>query len=195
VAKVGMTGGRLAGWVPRLLRELRAAAGRRRVLDALAARSEGLHLGAGVEIRSPDRLHLGARVTLDSGVLLHCGGMDWTEGRGEITIGDDTYVGPQCVLFGAGGIRIGRGVLISPGVVITSHQHTFTNPQLAIRAQPMSFAPIVIEDDVWIGSNATVLPGVHIGAGSVIGAGAVVTTSLPAGVVALGVPARIRRPR
>ena len=59
--------------------------------------------------------------------------------------------------------------------------------------QPVEFAAVVIEDNVWIGSNATVLPGVKIGSGTVVGAGAVVTKSLPDRVLAVGVPDRIVR--
>jgi acetyltransferase-like isoleucine patch superfamily enzyme len=119
--------------------------------------------------------------------------MEWSGGRGGITIGDDTYVGPKAVLFGAGGIDLGGQVLISPGVVITSHQHSFTRVDQAIGEQPVEFAAVVIEDNVWIGSNATILPGVNIGTGTVVGAGAVVTRSLPRRVLSAGVPARVVR--
>jgi acetyltransferase-like isoleucine patch superfamily enzyme len=119
--------------------------------------------------------------------------MEWSREGGWISIGDDTYVGPKAVLFGAGGIDIGSQVLISPGVVITSHQHSFTDTDRPMSAQPMEFAAVVIEDNVWIGSNATVLPGVRIGSGSTVGAGAVVTTSVPRRVLSLGVPARVVR--
>jgi acetyltransferase-like isoleucine patch superfamily enzyme len=119
--------------------------------------------------------------------------MDWSREEGWISIGNDTYVGPKAVLFGAGGIDIGSHVLISPGVVITSHQHSFAHPDRPMSEQPVEFAAVVIDDNVWIGSNATVLPGVKIGSGSVVGAGAVVTKSLPGRVLALGVPARIVR--
>jgi acetyltransferase-like isoleucine patch superfamily enzyme len=119
--------------------------------------------------------------------------MEWSREQGWISIGDDTYIGPKAVLFGAGGIDIGSQVLISPGVVITSHQHSFIDADRPMNAQPMEFAPIVIEDNVWIGSNATVLPGVRVGSGSVVGAGAVVTKNVPRRVLSLGVPARVLR--
>ncbi len=173
--------------------ELRRLAGQRRLIDRLMSQYEGLRLGPYVEIRSPERLRLGKRVAIENGVLLHCGGTEWSREHGWISIGDDTYVGPKAVLFGAGGIDIGSQVLISPGVVITSHQHSFTDADRPMSAQPMEFAPVVIEDNVWIGSNATVLPGVRIGSGSAVGAGAVVTKSLPRRVLSLGVPARVVR--
>jgi acetyltransferase-like isoleucine patch superfamily enzyme len=119
--------------------------------------------------------------------------MDWTEGKGGISIGDSTYVGPNAVLFGAGEIEVGAGVLISPGVVITSHQHTFADPHLWMREQPTEFSRVVIEDNVWIGSNATILPGVRIETGSIIGAGAVVTKDVPSASLYAGVPAQFVR--
>ena len=180
--------------LPRLLgRQLIELAGERRLRNRLIHENEGLHLGKGVEVRSPERLRLGKGVMIDSYVLLHCGGMDWSGGKGEILIGDHSYIGPGSVLFGAGGISIGVGVLISPGVVITSHQHTFSSHDVPIREQSSEFAPVVIEDNVWLGSNVTVLPGVTIKGGSVIGAGAVVTKNIPARSLCLGVPARVVR--
>jgi acetyltransferase-like isoleucine patch superfamily enzyme len=158
-------------------------------------RSPGARIARGVEIRSPERLTLGDGVVIDFGVMLHCGGMDWSPPEGRISIGARSYIGPNSVLFGAGGIEIGEAVQVSPGVVITSHQHTFTRADAEIRDQPIEFARVVIERDVWIGANATILPGVRIGAGTVVGAGAVVTADLPPGVVALGVPARVARER
>lgn len=165
----------------------------RELAHKLLRQREGLHLGRWVEIRSPERLHLGKRVVIDSGVPLHCGGMEWSQGRGGISIGDDTYVGPKAVLFGAGGIQIGSRVLISPGVLITSHQHRFVNADEPIASQPAEFNSITIEDNVWIGGNAVILPGVKIGSGSVVGAGAVVTKSVPRRTLAIGVPARVVR--
>ena len=137
---------------------------------------------------------LGRDVFIDAGAALHCGGMGWSPGGG-IILGDHVYVGPNAVLFGAGGIEVGNDVLISPGVVITSHQHTFASPDRAIREQPLAFAKVVIEPDVWIGANAVVLPGVRLGRGCVIGAGAVVSRDVPARGIATGVPARVTRLR
>jgi len=120
--------------------------------------------------------------------------MDWSPG-GHIEIGDGGYIGPNAVLFGAGGIRLGRDCLVSPGVVITSHEHTFEEASRPIREQPLRFAEVILEDDVWIGANATILPGVRIGKGAVVGAGAVAAKDVPPGAVVLGVPARRVRDR
>lgn len=177
------------------LGSIRARLGRERERRRLVAAFPGAHVARSVEVRSPDRLRLGSDSVVDAWVLLHCGGMEWSGGEGGIDIGARAYIGPNSVLFGAGGISIGDAVQISPGVVITSHQHTFGNRGIDIRDQPLEFGPVVIERNVWIGANASILPGVRIGAGSVIGAGAVVTRDVPAGSVALGVPARVLRER
>jgi acetyltransferase-like isoleucine patch superfamily enzyme len=169
--------------------------GRRRLRRHLLAAATGIQIDRSVEVRSPDRLILGPRVVVDRGVLLHCGGMDWSPPDGGVSLGAHSYVGPNCVLFGAGGIEIGEAVLISPGVVITSHQHSFKRSDQDMREQPLDFGKVIVGRDVWIGANATILPSVRIGPGSVIGAGAVVTGDIPAGVVALGVPARVSRER
>jgi acetyltransferase-like isoleucine patch superfamily enzyme len=121
--------------------------------------------------------------------------MEWSHGQGGISIGSDTYVGPRVVLFGAGGIHIGSRVLISPGVVIASHGHSIAPGNVPYSLQNTIFRPVVIEDNVWIGSNATILPGVRIGSGAVVAAGAVVTKDVPGGVLVRGVPARPAVPR
>ena len=174
---------------------LRASLGRERVRRKLVATAAGIRIDRTVEIRSPDRLTLAEAVVVDRGVLLHCGGMDWSPPDGGITLGPHVYVGPNCVLFGAAGIEVGAGSLLSPGVVVTSHQHTYATRDQDIRLQPLDFSRVTIGRDVWVGANATVLPGVRLGAGCVVGAGAVVTRDVAAGAVVLGVPARVSHER
>lgn len=155
------------------------------------ARAHNAHFEEGVEIRGIDNLRIGCNVTIGARSLLHCGSMAWCDYRGGIEIGDDSYIGPNSVLFGAGHIKIGKQAAIAPNVVIASHQHTFKNNRMPIIDHPIEFAEVVIEDDVWIGAGAIVLPGVNIGQGSVIGAGAVVNRDIPANSVAVGVPAKV----
>ena len=173
---------------------MRDSVGRRRTRRRLQARFEGIQIHPSAEIRSPDRLTLGAHVVVDRGVLLHCGGMAWSDFEGSIAIAAKSYIGPNSVLFGAGGIEIGEVVLISPGVVITSQQHGQARGT-DMRDQPVVRERIVIERDVWVGANATILPGVRLGCGSVVGAGAVVREDVPAMTVVVGVPARAVRER
>lgn len=103
-------------------------------------------------------------------------------------------VGAGCGLHDAyidarGGVFIGDRTFFGNGVMILSAGHSSTP---SIRREVL-LAPVTIGSDVWIGSRALVLPGVTIGDGSVIGAGAVVTRDVPGSVLAAGVPARVIR--
>ncbi|MFF1544405.1 sugar O-acetyltransferase [Streptomyces sp. NPDC058291] len=109
-----------------------------------------------------------------------------------VHIGDDFFGNVNLTFVDDVDIRIGNGVMIAPSVTLTTTGHP-VHP--ARRADFGRFSePIVIEDKVWIGSNAVVLPGVRIGYGSVIGAGSVVSRSIPPMSVALGTPCRVIRP-
>lgn len=109
-----------------------------------------------------------------------------------IEIGDHFYANVNLVILDAAKVRIGNRVFIAPNVGLYTSGHPLDAER---RNQGLEFAhPITIEDNVWIGAGVQVLPGVRIGAGSVIAAGAVVTRDVPAGVVAAGNPARVLRP-
>jgi maltose O-acetyltransferase len=108
-----------------------------------------------------------------------------------ITIGAGTFVNFGCVMLDVAPIRIGVACQIATGVHIVTATHP-VDPEPR-RQGWESAAPIVIGDNVWLGSGAVVCPGVTIGEDTVVGAGGVVTRDLPAGVVALGVPARVQR--
>jgi galactoside O-acetyltransferase len=109
-----------------------------------------------------------------------------------VHIGDDFFGNVNLTFVDDVEIRIGDGVMIAPGVTLTTTGHPI-HP--ALREDFRRFSePIVIEDRVWIGSNAVVLPGVRIGYGSVIGAGSVVSRDIPPMSVAVGVPCRVVRP-
>ncbi|UCH30813.1 MAG: acyltransferase [Myxococcales bacterium] len=110
-------------------------------------------------------------------------------------IGDETWIGQQAFLHSAGGIDIGARVGIGPGVRIITSSHAEAGRNIPILSSPIELAPVVIEDDCDIGVGAIVLPGVRIGKGAQIGAGAVVTEDVPPYTVAMGVPARVARER
>lgn len=129
---------------------------------------------------------IGNNSSIDRNLWLHCGGTGFFE------MGSYSYIGCNAVIgAGGGGIRIGNNVLIGQSVNIHSETHVFNNPDELIRNQGVTYQGVVIEDDVWIGSKATILDGVVIGTGSVVGAGAVVTRSIPAYSIAVGIPAKI----
>jgi maltose O-acetyltransferase len=108
-----------------------------------------------------------------------------------ITIGGGTFVNYGCVMLDAAPIIIGASCQLAPYVQLLTATHPI-DPQP--RRLDWEYAePITIGDNVWLGGGAIVCPGVRIGGDTVVGAGAVVTRDLPAGVVAFGNPARVRR--
>ena len=112
----------------------------------------------------------------------------------EIEIGDNSGIGISCRLYGP--IRIGRDVMMGPEVIILTRSHRFDRLDVPMRCQGQHAAQRVeIADDVWIGTRAIILPGVSIGRGAVVGAGAVVTTSVPEYAIMGGNPARVIRYR
>ena len=103
-----------------------------------------------------------------------------------------TVINYNCVILDTSPVNIGAGAFIAPGGCLACSGHAVDPGQ---RSQGIgTSAPITLEENVWIGANATVCGGVTIGADSVIGAGSVVTHDIPAGVIAAGVPSRVIRP-
>lgn len=134
---------------------------------------------------------IGNHTSVDRNLWLSCGGPTG-EGRGFFEIGNHSYIGCNAVLgAGGGGINIGSNVLIGQAVNMHSESHVIENSSTLIRNQGISYKGILIEDDVWIGSKATILDGVVIATGAVVGAGAVVTKSIPPYSIAVGVPAKV----
>jgi len=108
-----------------------------------------------------------------------------------IHIGDHVYLNVLCTILDCNEVHIGRHVMIGPGVQIYCAAHLL---QAEARIQGLEVAKsIVIEENVWIGGGAILLPGVRIGRNAVVGAGSVVTRSVPASTVVAGNPARVIR--
>ncbi|WP_113924628.1 acyltransferase [Cognataquiflexum aquatile] len=115
----------------------------------------------------------------------------------KIGIGNRVVIRPGSMLFATpgengAGITIHDEVLIGSGVHFYTSNHSFKNKDISIIEQGHDASKeVVLEKGCWIGANAIILPGVTIGQNSVIGAGSIVTKSIPAGVVAAGNPARV----
>lgn len=107
-----------------------------------------------------------------------------------VSIGSGTYANMNLTLIDDWKITIGKNVLIGPNVTLCTTGHPI-HP--AHRMDGMYSFPIEIGDNVWIGGNVMVLPGVTVGENSVIGAGSIVTKDIPANVVAVGSPCRVLR--
>jgi acetyltransferase-like isoleucine patch superfamily enzyme len=106
------------------------------------------------------------------------------------SFGEGVFINQGCYFLDLGGITIGDRVLVGPGVTLSTGGHPV---ELSERYDALTHAPIVIEDDIWIGAAATVTPGVTIGRGSVVGAGAVVAKDVPAMSVVTGTSVVERR--
>lgn len=110
---------------------------------------------------------------------------------GDVMIGEYTRVGLHNTIIGP--VTIGNHVNLAQGITVTALNHNFTNASQRIDQQGVNTNPVTISDDVWIGANAVILPGVSIGRHSVVAAGSVVTHDVPEGTVVAGVPAKIIR--
>ena len=106
-----------------------------------------------------------------------------------IKLGKNVFINACCRFQDQGGIIIGDNALIGHSVTIATLNHDY-NPENRASITPN---PVKIGKNVWIGSDSTILPGVEIGDGAIIGAGSVVTKSIPANTIAAGNPARIIR--
>ncbi|MCF7849843.1 MAG: acyltransferase [Kiritimatiellales bacterium] len=140
---------------------------------ALLYRTAGLRIGHGTVIAG--KLNL-------SGDVAHCD---------KLTIGRNCYFNTGVHINLGGAVRIADRVSLGMDCLIVSASHKIGTS--SFRAGPGTADPVVIGAGSWLGARAVVLPGVEIGKGTVIAAGAVVTKSLPANVVAAGIPARVKR--
>lgn len=141
-----------------------------------------------VEIpRNWQDITLGSNVALDTGVTLLCSGVITGD---KLVISSGTYVNRYSMFDAHQQIVVGSNCLFGPNCYITDSNHSF-EANLSINIQKMQSNPIVIEDEVWIGAHVTILSGVRIGKGAVIGAGSVVTSEVPSMAIAVGVPAKV----
>ncbi len=108
---------------------------------------------------------------------------------GDVLIGNHTRIGIHNTIIGP--VTIGNHVNLAQGITVTALNHNFIDTTLRIDEQGISTNPVVIGDDVWIGANAVILPGVTIGRHVVIAAGAVVTKDVPDNCVVGGIPAKV----
>lgn len=113
----------------------------------------------------------------------------YTDFGKNITVGENVFINACCHFQDHGGVTLGDGCQIGHNVVFATLNHG-----LSPEERPITYpAPIVLERNVWVGSNATILQGVTIGENAVIAAGAVVTRDVPANTIVGGVPAKFIR--
>lgn len=129
-------------------------------------------------------------IEMGSGAAVQLGCYLWSYGprsnrRLKTTIGARSIINRGCCIDARNGLRIGADVSISPEVAILTTQHDLNDPEFSLQGRA-----VVIEDHVWIGMRATVMPGVTIGRGAVVAAGAMVTKDVASLDIVAGVPAR-----
>ena len=108
---------------------------------------------------------------------------------GDVTIGTHTRIGLHNNIIGPA--TISNHVNLAQGITVTALNHNFSDPVRRIDEQGVSTMPVTIGNDIWIGANAVILPGVTIGDHSVVAVGAVVTKDVPPHSLVVGVPAKI----
>jgi acetyltransferase-like isoleucine patch superfamily enzyme len=164
--------------------------------------------GQNVVLRHPHKIHIGDNVVIDDQCLLDAKGESNTGIRigsrvfvgrntilscknGDIAIGDDANIGFNCEVFSASTVSIGAGTLVAAYAYLIGGDHDFSDPTRTILEQDRTSRGIKVGAGAWIGAGAKVLDGVAIGDRAIIGASAVVRQDVPAGAVAVGIPARV----
>lgn len=182
--------------IKRLAKRLGVTRELKRVKASAQAGRDGALLQAGFWVgRLPGRrlrqaLYRMTGLQLGPGAVIHRG-LELRVAQ-RIRIGEGSVIGFDVVLDGRQGIEIGRHVNVSSQAAIWTLQHDHRDPRFATRG-----APVVVGDRAWLSFRCTVLPGVRIGEGAVVAAGAVVTKDVPAYAIVAGIPARVvgERPR
>jgi len=170
-----------------------------RLYTRLVRRSFGAY-GKGCNIMLPFKcnnakdIFLGDKVTICGGSWIDCfrsyAGVEFNP---RLEIGSGTYIGHRNHIMAIGEMSIGKNVMTADGVYISDNLHGFEDITTRVQSQPLKYGKVTIEDEVWLGENVCVLPGVVIGKHSVIGSNSVVAKSIPPLSVAVGSPARVIR--
>ena len=145
------------------------------------------------QINWPHQLSIGHNCVFEQNLIFKYDST-WRNGP-NIIIGDNCFIGNSTEFNISERISIGNNCLIASNCKFIDHDHGFSEINKLIRLQDPKITPIIIEDNVWIGTSCIILKGVSIGSGSVIGAGSVVTKNVPPNEVWCGTPAKFLRKR
>lgn len=150
-------------------------------------------IGKGCDVYGPLRLarpfsnvKIGDRVMIGEGVFWQ------VSASGYVEIGDDSNINRNSVVVAVDSIVIGKNVAIAEMVSIRDSEHRFSVDH-GVNGQGYNVAPIVIEDNVWIGRSTYIAPGTHLRAGTIVGANSVVRGTFPPGVLIAGAPAVVKK--
>lgn len=112
-----------------------------------------------------------------------------------IEFGNQINIAQNCLIGGAGKVEIGNFVMIGPNSCILSSNHGYNRPDIPMLRQKPTLAPVKIKDDVWIGANVVILPGVTVNQGAIVGAGSIVTKDVEPYSIVAGNPAKLLKKR
>lgn len=147
---------------------------------------DNVELRRNVELRvhGNSNLLIGNKVRIDRGVRL------LSANDATISIKDGVRIGLYTVFNGGDSITIGEKVLISGFVYLQTSMHGYSSREISVQDQGYDHAPILLENDVWLGTHVVIMPGINIGKGGVVGSNAVVTKNVEPYQVVAGIPAK-----
>ena len=174
----------------------------------LGACGRNVVFGQNVVLRHPHKIRIGDNVVIDDNCLVDAKG----DGNAGITIGSGVFIGRNtilsckngaivledgvnigfnCEVFSASRVRIGRDTMLAAYCYLIGGDHDWSDPSQPVLAQARTSAGVDVGAGAWLGAGAKVLDGVRIGDGAIVGAAAVVRTDVPAGAIAVGIPAKV----
>jgi acetyltransferase-like isoleucine patch superfamily enzyme len=168
-------------WVRRVALEIR-----------FFGRAITVHPTSWISLRSTIRVNGGGAIVIGKNCEIHPYAMLLTYG-GKIQIGDNCSLNPFSIIYGHGGVQVGNGVRIAAHAVIIPANHNPPSDTVPLYLSGTTGKGIVIQDGVWLGAGSCVLDGTQISRNAIVGAGSVVTKSVPENATVAGVPARIIR--
>ncbi len=178
----------------------------------LGSCGRGVVFGANVSLRHPHKIRLGDDVVVDDNCVLDAkgeGNRGITVGNrvfigrnsiltckdGDLEIGDDVSIGFNCTLFSGSKVRVGSSTLVAAYCFLVGGGHEFDGLDIPVIEQDRPSKGIEMGDNVWLGAHVTVLDGVRVGSGAIVGAASVVGEDVPEGTIVAGAPARVIRQR
>ena len=174
----------------------------------LGACGRNVIFGQNVVLRHPHKIRIGDDVVIDDNCLLDAKG-ETNRGiaigngvfigrntilsckNGDIDVEDGANIGFNCELFSASHVRVGRDTLLAAYCYLIGGDHDFSDTSTPVLSQSRTSAGVSVGRGAWLGAGVKILDGVTVGDGAVIGAAAVVRDAVPAGAIAVGVPARV----
>ena len=156
------------------------------ILNQISGTKKGIYIEKNVKfLRYKKQIILGNNLIIKEGCRLCC-----TNPNANLTVGNNSSIGHHTFIFCSQTIVIGNDCLIAPFCYLLDSNHEFRKKK-KINEQGLNTQEIIIDDDVWLGKGVTVLPGVKIGKGSVIGANSLVNKNIPSYKLAAGNPIKI----